>query len=71
VDHRRNGLLLSCAGAKVPLKGQELVGHRIGVLWPEHASYFLGRITGYSHEAFCTCSACTCTFTDVQHMRHL
>jgi hypothetical protein len=35
----------------VLLSDQELVGHRIGVLWPEHASYFLGRITAYSQEA--------------------
>lgn len=33
------------------LSDQELVGHRIGVLWPEHASYFLGHITAYSQEA--------------------
>lgn len=30
---------------------QQLVGHRIGVLWPEHASYFLGHVTAYSQEA--------------------
>ena len=42
---------MCCAGSDVLPSNQELIGHRIGVLWPEHASYFLGHVTAYSHEA--------------------
>ncbi len=38
----------------MPLTGAQLVGRRIGVLWPEHYSYFLGRVTCFSPEA-CFC----------------
>ncbi len=41
-------------GPEVPLTGAQLVGRRIGVLWPEHYSYFLGRVTCFSPEA-CSC----------------
>lgn len=39
----------SChTGDEVPLVGQQLVGNRIGVLWPEHAAYMLGYVCQYA-----------------------
>lgn len=32
----------------MPLVGQQLVGNRIGVLWPEHAAYMLGYVCQYA-----------------------
>ena len=64
-DHREcTKTVANChVGGDVLLSDQELVGHRIGVLWPEHGSYFLGRITAYSQEAGSFISSSSTLFT--------